>query len=56
MTPDADLGGEAPCFAHLLPGPEQDLVTRPDIQWLVRDFYRDVAMDDLLGVAALWRE
>ena len=45
----ADRGGEAPCLAHLLPQPDHDLVTRADIQRLVRDFYRDVAMDDLLG-------
>jgi hemoglobin len=49
MSSEADLGGEAPCFAHLLPEPDQDLVTRSDIEWLVRDFYRDVAMDDRLG-------
>jgi hemoglobin len=27
----------------------RDLDSRPQIEWLVRDFYRQVAMDDLLG-------
>ena len=43
-----DLGGEAPCFAHLFPD-RGDLVERQDVERLVRDFYRQVAMDDVLG-------
>ena len=46
---DADLGGESPCYAHLLEPPPTDLETRGDIERLVRDFYRQAAMDDVLG-------
>jgi len=42
-----DRGGEPPCGAHLVD--ECDIETRADVEDLVRGFYRDVAMDDLLG-------
>ena len=43
-----ELGGEEPCALHRF---EQraDLETRGDVEHLVRDFYRQAAMDDLLG-------
>ena len=44
-----DEGGEAPCYAHLVGGPMHDIVDDEDIERLVVDFYRQVAMDDLLG-------
>ena len=49
-----ELGGEAPCYAHLLEQPEQrpapvDLDSVEGIEVLVREFYRRVAVDDLLG-------
>lgn len=48
-----DEGGEAPCFAHLLePGRDattRDIADRGDIEQFVRDFYRQAAMDDVLG-------
>ncbi len=45
---DAELGGEAPCWAHLLDErPDLDSVARVEV--LVREFYRRVAVDDLLG-------
>lgn len=42
-------GGDPPCWAHLFDAEPPDLATRADIQRLVVDFYRDVAMDDTLG-------
>ena len=42
-------GGDPPCWSHLLEDVRGDIVDRDDIERLVRDFYRDVAMDDLLG-------
>lgn len=48
--PDAcDEGGEAPCMAHLFAEPIDDITDRDDIERLVRDFYRQAAMDDVLG-------
>jgi hemoglobin len=44
-----DEGGEPACWAHLFPGPRHDIVDRDDVQWLVVEFYRAAAMDDLLG-------
>jgi hemoglobin len=46
---DLDAGGEAACSAHLFDVDRDDLRTRTDVERLVRDFYRKVAMDDLLG-------
>ena len=48
MTVSADQGGEPPCWAHLV-DLRNDISTRDDLQRLVVDFYRDVAMDDVLG-------
>jgi hemoglobin len=53
-SPDApvaycDEGGEAPCWMHLLDDERPDIADRADIRHLVVDFYRDVAMDDVLG-------
>ncbi len=42
-------GGDPPCWSHLLECVREDIVDRDDIERLVRDFYRDAAMDDLLG-------
>jgi hemoglobin len=42
-------GGDPPCWSHLLEDVRGDIVDRDDIERLVRDFYRDAAMDDLLG-------
>lgn len=42
-------GGDPPCWSHLLEGIRGDIVDRDDIECLVRDFYRDAAMDDPLG-------
>ncbi len=61
-TRPEDLGGDPACWAHL-DDPEgrpsggseraeagrSDLARREDIERLVVDFYRQVAMDDLLG-------
>jgi hemoglobin len=44
-----DEGGEAPCWAHLVEDWRPDITTRDDIRQLVVAFYRDVAMDDVLG-------
>ena len=44
-----DLGGEAACLANLFDIERPDIRTRDDVERLVVDFYRDVAMDDLLG-------
>ena len=42
-------GGEAACSAHLFDDGRPDVRTRDDVQRFVVAFYRDVAMDDLLG-------
>ena len=42
-------GGDPPCWSHLFDDARADIVDRDDIVRLVRDFYRDAAMDDLLG-------
>jgi hypothetical protein len=47
--------GDPPCWAHLLDEARGDIVDRHDIELLVRSFYRDAAMDDLLGPAAMER-
>jgi hemoglobin len=44
-----DEGGESPCWAHLFDDTRHDIVGRDDIEHLVVAFYRDAAMDDLLG-------
>lgn len=49
MTGDDDEGGDPACWAHLFWDQRPDITTRDDIRRLVVDFYRDVAMDDLLG-------
>lgn len=41
--------GDAPCWAHLFGEPMTDIVDSDDIERLVVDFYRQAAMDDLLG-------
>ena len=41
--------GDPLCWSHLLDDERTDIVDRNDIERLVRDFYRDAAMDDLLG-------
>jgi hypothetical protein len=46
--PESD-GGEAACSAHLFGDGRADVRTRDDVQRFVVAFYRDVAMDDLLG-------
>lgn len=42
-----ELGGDPACWAHL--HRRHDLVTRRDVELLVRSFYRAAAMDDVLG-------
>ena len=42
-------GGDPPCWSHLLEVTREDIVDRDDIELLVRNFYRDAAMDDVLG-------
>lgn len=49
MNAPLDEGGEAACWAHLVADPEHDLRDRYDVERLVRDFYRQAAMDDVLG-------
>ena len=44
-----DEGGAPPCWSHLFENVHGDIVDRDDIDLLVRNFYRDAAMDDLLG-------
>lgn len=44
-----DEGGEAPCWAHLFGDMRHDITGPDDIRILVVAFYRDAAMDDLLG-------
>ena len=45
----ADEGGDPACWAHLLETPTSDVADRADVEWFVRDFYRQAAMDDVLG-------
>lgn len=49
MTRRIDEGGEAPCFAHL--SSTTDIAGRVDLRRLIVNFYRDVAMDNVLGPA-----
>lgn len=42
-------GGDPPCWSHLVEDSRDDISDRFDIELLVRNFYRDAAMDDLLG-------
>ena len=42
-------GGDPACWAHLFDDLRHDIVGRDDIERLVVAFYRDAAMDDLLG-------
>ncbi len=49
MNSPPDEGGEPACWAHLFTDPEHDLRDRYDVERLVRDFYRQAAMDDVLG-------
>ena len=49
-----DEGGDPPCWSHLVEQAEfdasrPDLADRAAIERMVRDFYRDAAMDDVLG-------
>lgn len=41
--------GEPACRADLFADERSDITTRDDVRQLVVDFYRDVAMDDVLG-------
>jgi hemoglobin len=45
----SDEGGDPPCWSHLFEDARDDIADRDDIEVLVRNFYRDAAMDDLLG-------
>jgi hemoglobin len=42
-------GGDPPCWSHLFDDDRPDIIDRDDIEVLVRNFYRDAAMDDRLG-------
>ena len=42
-------GGDPPCWSHLFEDARENIVDGDDIDLLVRNFYRDAAMDDLLG-------
>jgi truncated hemoglobin YjbI len=44
-----DEGGDAACWAHLVEPPISDIDDRVDVERFVRDFYRQAAMDDVLG-------
>jgi hemoglobin len=44
-----DEGGDPPCWAHQFDQLRHDIVDRDDIERLVVAFYRDAAMDDILG-------
>ena len=46
-------GGDPPCWAHLLDDARGDIVDRHDIEVLVRNFYRDAAMDDIEALVSL---
>ncbi len=47
--PDAELGGEAACWAHLLGDDRPDVDDVAQVDVLVREFYRRVAVDAELG-------
>ncbi len=47
MRVRSDEGGDPPCWAHRFV--RTDIGDRQDVERFVRDFYRQVAMDDLLG-------
>ena len=47
--PPPTEGGDPPCWSHLFEDTRADIVDRDDIELLVRNFYRDAAMDDVLG-------
>lgn len=42
-------GGDPPCWSHLLVNDRDDISDRCDIETMVRNFYRQAAMDDVLG-------
>src|SRR5262245_25358730 len=44
-----DEGGDPACWAHLFDDLRHDIVGRDDLERLVVGFYRDAAMDELLG-------
>jgi hemoglobin len=49
MTRPIDEGGDPACWAHLFETPTADIADRADVDHFVRDFYRQAAMDDVLG-------
>jgi hemoglobin len=49
MTKPVEEGGDPACWAHLFETPEADIGDRSDIELFVRDFYRQAAMDGVLG-------
>ena len=49
MTNPHGDGGEQPCRAHEFATDRDDIRCRTDVERFVRDFYRQAAMDDLLG-------
>jgi len=49
MTTPAEEGGEAACWLHLVESPLPDIGGRAHVERFVRDFYRQAAMDDVLG-------
>jgi DNA-binding NarL/FixJ family response regulator len=49
VTGPLDEGGGPACWADLLEEKRSDITSRGDVRQLVVDFYRDVAMDDVLG-------
>ena len=48
LVPPAE-GGDPPCWSCVFEDTRDDIVDRDDIELLVRNFYRDAAMDDVLG-------
>ena len=44
-----DEGGDPPCWAHRFDDLPHDIVGRDDVEHLVVAFYRDAAMDGVLG-------
>ena len=49
MTRAIEEGGDPACWTHLFATPESDIGDRDDVEHFVRDFYRQAAMDDVLG-------
>ena len=49
MKSTCEEGGDSPCWAHLFEAPTADISDRDDVERFVRDFYRQAAMDDVLG-------